>query len=57
MHQLFARAAQRLKELLEAGREEEARKLVEDLGKEALAESSGWLLLHRDRPLEMPKPL
>ena len=32
-----------------------ARTLVSDLGKEALAEHGDWLMLHRERPIELPK--
>jgi hypothetical protein len=31
------------------------RQLLLDLGKDALAENGDWVLLHRDRPLEVPK--
>lgn len=53
---LFASAEPRLAELLDRGREDEAQQLVIDLGEEALAESSRWLLLHRERQLEVPRP-
>ena len=33
----------------------EARKLLKRLGREALAEHADWLLVHRDRPIELPK--
>jgi hypothetical protein len=33
----------------------EPRKVLERLGKEALAEHADWLLMHRERPLELPK--
>ncbi|HEX5707921.1 MAG TPA: hypothetical protein VFX96_11530 [Pyrinomonadaceae bacterium] len=33
---------------------EEARKLTEDLGIEALAENADWVLLHRERPIDPP---
>jgi hypothetical protein len=32
-----------------------ARKILFELGKEALNENSGWVLLHRERPIEIPK--
>ncbi len=33
----------------------EARKLLKRLGRESLAEHADWLLIHRDRPMELPK--
>jgi DNA-binding IclR family transcriptional regulator len=30
------------------------RELVNELGKEALMENADWVMLHRDRPLEVP---
>ena len=33
----------------------EARKLLKRLGRESLAEHADWLLIHRDRPIELPK--
>jgi hypothetical protein len=32
----------------------EAQTLLRELGREALAENGDWVLLHRQRPLEMP---
>ena len=29
--------------------------LIEELGKEALVENGDWVLLHRERPLQVPK--
>jgi hypothetical protein len=40
---------------VEAQRLKKARELVLDLGREALAENGDWVLLHRDRPLELPR--
>ena len=54
MSLLFENAAQRLEEAVAAGNHEEARHLVRELGKEALAENGDWLLLHRQRPLDVP---
>jgi hypothetical protein len=34
---------------------EGVRSLLRDLGREAIAESGAWLLLHRERPLELPR--
>jgi hypothetical protein len=33
-----------------------ARMVVFELGKEALAESADWAMLHRERPIEIPPP-
>jgi hypothetical protein len=32
-----------------------AQRVLAELGREALAEHGDWLLLHRERPMEMPK--
>jgi len=32
----------------------EVQALLEELGKEALVENGDWVLLHRERPLEVP---
>ncbi|MDT7542367.1 MAG: hypothetical protein QOE33_2271 [Acidobacteriota bacterium] len=53
MSLLFARARAGLSELLDEGRLAEAQSLVLELGKEALAENAGWVMLHRARPLEV----
>jgi len=41
-------------DLSDPGRDGPGRTLLE-LGKEALAESGDWVLLHRGRPLEIPR--
>jgi hypothetical protein len=62
MKNLFQRAQLRLSEILgRPGRtpesdDAEAVKLIKELGKEALVENGNWLLLRRDRPLDLPKP-
>lgn len=53
MAHLFADGARRLKAFLEAGQHEQARALVKELGKEALRENGDWVLIHRERPLEV----
>lgn len=55
MGSLFARAEGRLGEMLAAGQTDAARALLAELGEEALAEHGDWLLLHRERPMELPK--
>ena len=55
MSMLFDRACCRLDDLLRVGDYAAARQLVRELGREALAENGDWVLLHRQRPLEVPK--
>ncbi len=55
MSLLFANAKQRLEQLMTSGKYAGAQALIKDLGKEALAENGDWVLLHRERPLEVPK--
>ncbi len=51
---LFAGAERRLTSLLEAGAYDRALALLEAVGREALEENADWVLLHRERPLEVP---
>ncbi len=60
LHVVFTLAQQRFAELASAdepsaAQRRRARELLLDLGKEALAENGDWTLLHRERPLEVPK--
>jgi heme exporter protein D len=55
MSVLFANAKQRLGEALDGEQLHEARLLLRELGREALAENGDWVLLHRQRPLEIPQ--
>jgi len=55
MGTLFARAKKSMETLLANGDVVEARDLVRDLGREALTENGQWVLIHRERPLEVPK--
>jgi hypothetical protein len=52
---IFANAKRHLEELMRAGRYAKASALIEELGKEALVENGDWVLLHRERPLQVPK--
>ncbi len=52
---MFRQAREFLGKLLEAKNYNEASDFIFELGSEALAESGDWMLLHRDRPLEVPK--
>jgi hypothetical protein len=56
MGTIFANAEQRLSELLEAGEQAQALDLIEELGKEALGENGDWVILHRERAVEVPTP-
>lgn len=51
MQPIFERADARLVALLDAGALGDARRLVEELGREALAENAEWLLARRERKL------
>ncbi len=53
MKDLFARASAKLNErVFQPGEPDDP---VMELGQETLLENATWLLVHRDRPLEMPK--
>jgi hypothetical protein len=52
---IFANAQGHLEELIKAGQYTAATALIEELGKEALVENGDWVLLHRERPLQLPK--
>jgi hypothetical protein len=54
MYRLFLRLRDRLSESMKKNEIIVARELVLDAGKEALQENGEWVLLHRQRPLEMP---
>ena len=55
MSLLFAQGKERMEQLLSEQKHTHAVELVEELGKEALAENGDWVLVHRDRPIEAPK--
>jgi hypothetical protein len=54
--ELFARAEERLQAIMEGSDEPEkvaaARRVLADLGREALVENGDWVILHRERPWE-----
>ena len=54
MNNLLKRAVQYLDEYLQEKDFIKAEKLLLDLGDEILAENGDWLLLHRERPMEVP---
>lgn len=55
MAALYAAADARLRSALEQGDQGGAAALLLELGKETLAENGDWVLMHRERPLEVPK--
>lgn len=55
MKSLFEKAMANMKDLIENKDLKKSRDLLKELGKEALVENGNWLLLHRERPLEVPK--
>jgi len=55
MAALFTRASRRLDALLSRHDVAGAQELIRELGKEVLAENAEWLLMHRSRPMEVPK--
>jgi hypothetical protein len=55
MADVFARAADAMSRIPATGAHELDRQLVTAVGREALAEHADWLLVHRERPLELPK--
>ena len=54
MSVLFDTANRRLEALLAKDKYEDAQDLIRELGREALLENGDWVLLHRERPLEVP---
>lgn len=54
MSTLFDAAAQQIDELLKENKDAEVRAILRELGREALSENGDWVLLHRERPLEVP---
>jgi hypothetical protein len=55
MSLLFANARQRLAALVDGEAPERAETLIRSLGSEALVENGDWVILHRERPLELPE--
>lgn len=52
---IFVNAASYLRNLLKEKRYDEARALIHEVGVEALTENGDWVLLHRERPVDVPK--
>jgi hypothetical protein len=55
MGNLFSHAHFWLGKLMTDGKRHEVLEFIVELGKEALSENGDWMLLHRERPLEVPK--
>jgi hypothetical protein len=55
MSVFYHRATVHLTKLITEDRLADARAFLAELGREALAENGDWILMHRDRPLEVPK--
>lgn len=54
MGTLFEHACTELDAQLKVGHSHKTSVLLHELGREALAENADWVLLHRERPLEVP---
>ncbi len=55
MFQLFSIAQKKLTKAIETDNQAEASEIIWELALESLMENANWLLLHRSRPMEMPK--
>lgn len=55
MRIIYTNAYVRLRNLLAADNRSAVKILLEELGKEALLENGDWILIHRERPIEVPK--
>jgi hypothetical protein len=55
MVQLFRIAHEKLNKAIEMKNQEEATEIIWELALESLMENADWLLLHRSRPMEIPK--
>jgi hypothetical protein len=56
MKNIFQNASETIQERLESNQPDMARNSLRKLGQEALAENGEWVLLHRERPMELPHP-
>jgi hypothetical protein len=54
MYALFGKALRVLAAPMQRQDWSAARKILTDLGREALEENAEWVMLHRDRPIELP---
>lgn len=56
MHGLFGRGLAAIRDERDVLESDVAGEILRQLGRESLAENGDWLLLQRDRPLEIPAP-
>jgi hypothetical protein len=56
MAALFAHGSALMGKFLQRGDYKNAKICAKQVGDEALTENGDWVLLHRERPLEMPHP-
>jgi len=54
MRDLFEGAANQLTQSLQEGSHDQAHRVIQELGEEALAENGDWVLIHRERDVEVP---
>jgi hypothetical protein len=52
---LFRIAHEKLNTAIKIKNQEEAHEIIWELALESLMENADWLLLHRSRPMEIPK--
>lgn len=55
MRDLFEVAAIQLTQSLQEGSHDQAHRVIQELGEEALAENGDWVLIHRERDVEVPR--
>ena len=55
MRDLFEGAAIQLAQSLQEGSHDQAHRVIQELGEEALAENGDWVLIHRERDVEVPR--
>jgi hypothetical protein len=56
MKPVFKYAADLIESALQQHDWQQARHLMHELGKQALAENGEWVIVHRERPVEVPHP-
>ncbi len=55
MSQLYDRASLLLKDFIANHQYEDAQQVIFELGKETLIENADWVMLNREKPLDVPK--
>jgi hypothetical protein len=56
MEKIFSYASTGITEATKDNNYAKAQTIIKELGRQALAETGDWVLLHRERPLELPPP-